>query len=81
MFYNQNIPVHYIKIDTEGHEYYILKGGINTITKYRPTIQLEWNVTNMRQCDVTEEMMRTILQELNYKEVGFVEEEKLFVSK
>lgn len=42
----------FIKIDTEGFEYNILKGGINTILKYRPIIQLEWNKNNMNQCDV-----------------------------
>lgn len=33
LFFDE-IPVHYIKIDTEGYEYFILKGGKNIITKY-----------------------------------------------
>ena len=77
MFFKQDIPVHYIKIDTEGAEYFILKGGKETIKKYKPIIQLEWNHINMKQCDVTEEMMQELIEELDYKEISFVEEEKL----
>lgn len=72
-----DIPIHYIKIDTEGYEYYILKGGMNSIKKYKPIIQLEWNITNMQQCNVTESMMRELIAELGYKQIGFVEEEML----
>lgn len=77
MFFGKNIPVHYIKIDTEGAEYFILKGGKETIKAYKPIIQLEWNHINMKQCDVTEEMMQELIDELGYKEISFVEEEKL----
>ena len=31
----------FIKIDTEGSEPYILKGGMETISKYKPTILIE----------------------------------------
>jgi len=72
-----DIPIHYIKIDTEGYEYYILKGGMQVIKKYKPIIQLEWNTTNMRQCNVSEEMMREMIREIGYKQIGFVEEEML----
>lgn len=59
-------PIHYIKIDTEGWEYFILRGGKNTILKYKPIIQIEYNIINMQQCNVTEEMINEILNELNY---------------
>ena len=80
MFFDE-IPVHYIKIDTEGYEYFILKGGKNIIAKYKPIIQLEWNVTNMEQCNVSENMLTDLLGELGYVQIGFVEEEKLFAPK
>jgi FkbM family methyltransferase len=73
----KDIPIHFIKIDTEGHEYFILKGGIEVIKRYKPIIQLEWNVTNMQQCNVNESMMHDLIQELGYKQLGFVEEEIL----
>jgi len=76
-FFHKDISVDFIKIDTEGYEYYILKGGINTIKKYKPIIQLEWNKMNMEQCNVTEEMLNNLIEEINYKEIAFVEEEKL----
>jgi FkbM family methyltransferase len=80
-FFDKDISVDFIKIDTEGHEYHILKGGINTIKKYKPTIQLEWNKINMSQCGVNEDMLNNLINELNYKELGFVEEEKIICPK
>jgi FkbM family methyltransferase len=80
-FFDKDISVDFIKIDTEGYEYFILKGAINTIKKYKPTIQLEWNKTNMNQCGITEDMLNKLLEEIDYKEIGLVEEEKLIAPK
>lgn len=80
-FYDKNIEINYIKIDTEGWEYYIIKGGLKTINKYKPIIQLEWNLTNMKQCNVKEDDFIKLLNEINYYEKSFVEEEKLFYPK
>lgn len=77
-FYHKNIPIHFIKIDTEGWEYNILKGGELTIKKYRPIIQLEWNITNMKQCDINENELLNLLKNYNYYEHSMIEEEKLF---
>lgn len=79
LFYENKLPVHFIKIDTEGFEYFILKGGINTITEYKPVIQLEWNSTNMKQCNVSEDMLHNLLTNLSYQEVAMQGEDKLFV--
>lgn len=78
-FYNKDIPVDYIKIDTEGWEYKILLGGLKTIKKYNPIIQLEWNTTNMKQCNVKENDLKDLLHNLGYIEKSMVEEEKLFI--
>ena len=46
-----------IKIDTEGWEYFVLKGGKQTINKYRPIILMEFEEINMNQCGVTKIMI------------------------
>lgn len=69
-FFNNNISIDYLKIDTEGFEYWILLGGIKTIHKYKPIIQLEWNLINMEQCGVTEQMLNNIMKnELCYVDI------------
>ncbi len=80
LFWERGIPVHFIKIDTEGGEYRILKGAIETLRNYKPVIQLEWNITNMKQANVSENMLNDLLSSLGYNCIGFVEEEKLFVA-
>ncbi len=80
IFFNNNITVDYIKIDTEGYEYYILKGGENTIKKNKPIIQLEYNVTNMKQCNITpKQLMNYINNELNYKIYNLTDEELIII--
>lgn len=85
-FYDVNKKLDYLKIDTEGWEYNILKGGLETIKKYKPVIQLEWVQENMKQCSVDEKDLMKLLGELGYKEHTFWSmfnkgmEERLFVS-
>jgi len=78
VFFDKAIPVDFIKIDTEGWEYYILKGGENTIKKYKPVIQLEWHTENMKQCNVTENDLLKLLKDYGYYEKSMVEVDKLF---
>jgi FkbM family methyltransferase len=79
LFYSKNIPVHYIKIDTEGYEYYILQGGVQTLKQYRPIIQLEWSEINMKQANVLPQMLLDFFRDLNYIKVSQQDEEHLFV--
>jgi FkbM family methyltransferase len=51
-----------IKIDTEGWEYYILQGAEKVILKDRPHIQIEWNLENMRQCNVNPIELETYIR-------------------
>jgi FkbM family methyltransferase len=78
LFYNNNIPVDFIKIDTEGWEYNILKGGVNTIKKFKPLIQLEWSENNMLQCNINENDLNQLIYELGYKKHNQISEE-LFI--
>lgn len=73
----EGIQIDYIKIDTEGNEYYIIKGGLETIKKYKPTIQIEYNLINMQQCKVSESMMQNLISEIGYYVSASVEEEIL----
>jgi FkbM family methyltransferase len=68
-FFKNDIPIDYLKIDTEGFEYWILMGGIKTINKYKPIIQLEWNIINMEQCGVTESMLNDIMNDFCYNDI------------
>jgi hypothetical protein len=79
LFYSNNIPVHYIKIDTEGYEYYILQGGIETLKQYKPIIQLEWSEINMKQANIVPQMLLDFFRDLNYVNMSQEDEEHLFV--
>jgi len=84
-FYDVDKKLHFLKIDTEGWEYNILKGGRKTIEEYKPIIQLEWVKENMKQCSIDERDLMDILNSWGYKEHTFWSrfnagnEEKLFV--
>jgi FkbM family methyltransferase len=77
-FYNNNIDVDFIKIDTEGHEYFILRGGLKTIQKNKPIIQIEWNLDNMAQCNVNAHMLDDLIAEMGYRKQVIIGEE-LFI--
>ena len=80
IFYNNNIPIDFIKIDTEGWEYFILKGGEKTIQKYKPFIQMEWCEVNMKQCGVDiSELKKYINNDMGYKVKHIISEELFLV--
>jgi len=81
LFYDKDISIDYIKIDTEGFELFILKGGEKTIRKYKPYIQLEYNLTNMEQCNVKSEELMNFINELDYKIYNQLNEELTIVHK
>jgi FkbM family methyltransferase len=56
-----------IKIDTEGSEYNIIIGGIETIKKYKPKILLEYYDQNLQQCGRTLDELNSLIQEINYE--------------
>lgn len=65
--------VDFIKIDVEGSEVEVIKGAIDTIKKYKPTIQVEVSI----DCDGISsiEEIKKILSELGYNsEVGYNED-------
>jgi len=69
-----------IKIDTEGSEYDIIMGGIETIRKYKPKILMEYNPGNMSQCGHTSEKLNALINEIGYRPFWFDNGENLFIS-
>jgi FkbM family methyltransferase len=64
----ENIHIDFIKIDTEGCEFNILKGGKNIIKKYKPIILLEYEEQNINQFNKTlKELNDFIENELEYE--------------
>ena len=62
-----SIPrVHIINIDVQGFERAVLQGGLNTIGKYRPIIQIAHNQSNMAQHQITQEDMVQTIGFLSY---------------
>ena len=81
LFFEKNIPVHFIKIDTEGWEYNILLGAIKTINKYKPMIQIEWCETNMQQCNIKPSQLNDLINKLGNIKQNQIEEELFIVPK
>lgn len=59
--------VHFMKLDTEGAELYILKGCKETILRDHPIILMEYNETNMKQCGVKKIEIDNFLTEMGYE--------------
>lgn len=55
-----------IKIDTEGHEYFVLKGGLETLHKMKPDIICEINESNMQQCGTNFSDFNNFINSIGY---------------
>lgn len=62
-----NTKIDLIKIDTEGSEYDILTGGIETIKKYKPKILMEYEERNLNQCNYTIHNINELIEQINYE--------------
>ena len=54
--------VHFMKLDTEGSELYILRGAKNMIMRDHPIMLIEYNETNMKQCGVVKDDLDNFLR-------------------
>jgi FkbM family methyltransferase len=75
LFFYKNIKVDMIKCDTEGWEFYILKGGEKTLKTYKPELFIEINDINMKQCRVIKTELIKFLEDLGYILVKIVDNE------
>ena len=59
--------IDFIKIDAEGWDYFVLKGGQKALEKYSPLLLMEFDEENIRQCNLTQEVIISFLKKLNYQ--------------
>lgn len=65
---NNNInQLNFIKIDTDGHEYEVFKGGYETIKKFRPAIIFEIGLYVMQEKNISFSYYLDYFGSLNYK--------------
>jgi len=69
--------VDFMKIDTEGWEFFVLQGARNLIRKYSPVILMELNEDNLIQTGVTKKDIYQLLEEMNYTYESFSEDDIL----
>jgi len=58
--------VDFIKMDTEGAEFLILRGGYQMLVRDHPIILMEHNEQNMQQCNVRKNDIHSLLESLGY---------------
>ena len=58
--------VDFLKIDTEGTELFVLQGGLQTILKYKPLIQVEHNSLSDKFYNVSRQQLLKPLLEIGY---------------
>lgn len=64
---NQIAKVHFIKVDTEGSELNILRGAKQLIERDHPILLMEYNETNLNQCNSTKKEIDQLLTQLGYE--------------
>lgn len=67
VFYNYDMSVDVIKIDTEGHELFVLQGAERLIKTNRPVIFAEYTDQNTHQYGYSCEEIKKFLENLNYR--------------
>lgn len=73
--------VDFMKIDTEGWEFFVLQGAKNLIQKYSPVILMELNEDNLIQTGILKENLYQFLKEMNYTYESFSEDDILCLPK
>jgi FkbM family methyltransferase len=70
------LPPNIIKIDVEGAELLVMKGGEETILKYRPAILMEYSENTSNDAGYSKEELLDVLPLTNYNIYGIPEDEK-----
>ena len=76
---DMNLPkIDYIKVDTEGFEIEVLKGGEKMIEKYKPFIHVEVKGKVLVKQGLSSDDVDNYLKSLNYKEVFRISSERVY---
>lgn len=67
----------YIKCDTEGWEYHVLKGAEESIQRWKPELFIELDEDNLYQCSIKLEQLVDLLSSLNYKPIKRIDNENI----
>jgi FkbM family methyltransferase len=68
-FYTLDKPIQFIKIDVEGYEMEVLKGGEQIIRKHMPTMVIELNDMNLKNQNSSAKEVVKLIEGIGYKEV------------
>ena len=60
-------PVHLIKMDTQGAEGAILRGGMNTLRRFKPVLVMEFWPHGLKNCGDSAEAVLSLLSGLGYR--------------
>lgn len=63
------VDVDFIKIDTEGSEYYVILGAIEIIKKYKPLIQVEMNGLCEKNFGIPVKVLLELMNSLGYRQL------------
>jgi FkbM family methyltransferase len=69
LLHEQIKDVFFIKIDVEGYEMEVLKGAVNILSKYKPTLFIELNDINLKQQNSSANELIIFLENLNYSHI------------
>lgn len=69
----------YLKIDVEGLEAHVLEGGYKTITKYKPTIILEYKERKANQAGTTLKDIDVMIEKLKYKRISVLKSDIVYI--
>ena len=76
---DMNLPkIDYIKVDTEGFEIEVLKGGENMIKEYKPFVHVEVKERILQKQGISSNDVVDYLTSINYKEVMRVSSERVY---
>ena len=76
---DMNLPkIDYIKVDTEGFEIEVLKGGENMIKEYKPFVHVEVKERILQKQGISSDDVEDYLTSINYKEVMRVNSERVY---
>lgn len=59
-------PVSVVKIDVEGAEADVLRGGVTCLSTCRPCVLIEWNIDNLRSYGTAPASLLTLAAEIDY---------------